>query len=227
MPEQRAPNFHRLVRERLGILKLDSAQQEEIVAELAGHLEETHEQLCAKGLCKADALQRSLEEIDWRQLSRKIQSAKHEGVFMNNRTKQFWLPALVSLALSEGMLLALSFNIASHPRLLMMGAKLIYLPWLGSLPFVGAAAAYLARRAGGERRTLLAASLFPAAMALCYISAGIAFTLVTGVRIFARPQWFYASMAMGVGVIVPAALLLLGEKVESRATSAGYPYGCG
>ncbi len=222
MPEPETPDFQSLIRERLGELRLDTTQQEEIVAELAGHLEETYEQLRAKGLCKPDALQRSLEEdeIKWRELSRKIQSAKRKEGFMNDRTRQFWLPALVSLALSEGVLFALSFNIASHPRLLMMGAKLIYLPWLAWLPFAGAAAAYLARRAGSERRTLLAACLFPAAMALCYVSAGIAFTLVTGARIFAKPQWFYASMAMGVGVFAPAGLLLLGSLPFLKQRSA-------
>ena len=204
------PDFQSLVRERLGELRLAAAQQEEIFAELAGHLEETYEQLRAKGLCKSDALQRSLKEINWRQLSRQIQSAKYEG-FMNNRTKQFWLPALVSLAISEGVLLGVSFAVANNAHLLMIGPKLIYLPWMASMPFAGAAGAYLSRRAGSERKTLLAASLFPAIMALGFIFTGIAITLITGARIFARPQWFYASMALAVGVVVPAALLLLGS----------------
>ena len=211
MPDFQLPDFQLLVRERLGKLRLDSAQQEEIIAELAGHLQETYEQLRAKGLCKTDALQRSLEgEINWRQLSRKIQSAKREGLFMNQRTKQFWLPAMVSLAISEGVVFAVSFAVASNPHLALMGPKLIYLPWIAPMPFAGAAAAYLSRRAGSKRKTLLAASLFPAVMALCFISAGVAITLFTGARIFARPQWFYISKAFGVGVVVPAILLTLG-----------------
>lgn len=205
------PDFQRLVRERLGKLRLDSAQQEEIIAELAGHLEETYDQLRAKGLCKSDALQRSLEEeANWRQLSRKIQSAKREG-YMNNRTKQFWLPAMVGLAISEGVSFAVGFAVARNPHLALIGPKLIYLPWMASMPFAGAAAAYLSRRGGSKRKTLIAASLFPAVMALCYVSSGIAITVVTGARIFARPQWFYASMALCVGVVVPAGLLLLGS----------------
>ena len=211
MPDSNVPDWKSIVRERIGNLKLDSAQQEQVIAELAAHLEEVYERELAKGLCKADALQRSLdeEEINWRQLSRKIQSAKHEG-YMNNRTRKFWLPALVGLAISEGVLLAVSFAVANNSHLLMIGPKLIYLPWMASMPIAGAAAAYLSRRAGSERKTLLAASLFPALMALCFISVGIAITLFTGARIFARPQWFYASTALGVGVVVPAALLTLG-----------------
>lgn len=211
MPDSQLPDFKLLVRERIGKLQLDSAQQEEIIAELAGHLEEVYEHWSTKGLCKSDALRRSLkeEEINWRQLSRNIQSAKRE-VYMNNRTRQFWLPALASLGISEGVLLAVSFTVANNSHLLMMGPKLIYLPWMACMPLAGAAGAYLSRRAGSKRKTLLAASLFPAMMALCFIFVGIAITLVMGVRIFARPQWFYASMAFGVGVIVPAVLLTLG-----------------
>ena len=97
MPNPEIPDFQRLVRERLGELRLDSAQREEIIAELAGHVEETYERLRTQGLCKFDAVQRSLNDtrIDWRQLSRKIQAVKREGS-MNNRTKQFWVPALVT-----------------------------------------------------------------------------------------------------------------------------------
>src|SRR6185312_5199345 len=209
MPEPETPDFQSLIRERLGKLRLDTTQQEEIVAELAGHLEETYEQLRAKGLCKSDALQRSLEEdeIKWRELSRKIQSAKRKEGCMNDRTKQFWLPALVSLSISQGVLLMVSVFVGSHPHLtgpivmylpwlaslLTMGPGMIYIPWLASLPLAGAAAAYLARRAGGTSKTMLAASLFPVEIWLCFGLAAIAMTIITGNRIFARPQWFYAA----------------------------------
>jgi hypothetical protein len=227
MSSPEIPDFQRLVRERLGELRLDSAQQEEIVAELAGHLQETYEQLRAKGLCKENALQRSLEEdeINWRELSRKIQSAKREEGFMNDRTKQFWLPALVTLTISEGVLLIVSASVGSHPHLtgpivlylpwlaslLTMGPRMIYLPWLASLPLAGAVGAYLSRRAGGASTTLLAASLFPVEIGLFFGLAAIVMTMTTGNRIFARPQWLYASMAIAVGVVVPSLALLLGS----------------
>jgi hypothetical protein len=205
------PDWKPLVREHMPNLKLDSAQREEIVAELASHLEEVYEGCCAEGLHPAEALSRSLQKINWRRLARRVESAKRKEGSMNSRSRQFWLPALVSLSISEGVLLGVSVIVGSHSQLLMAGPKMIYLPWLFSLPVAGGVGAYLSRRAGGERKSLLAASLFPAAVGLGFICAGIAIALLTGARIFARPQWLYASRALEVGVVVPAIALLLGS----------------
>lgn len=204
-----------IVRERIGKLRLDPAQHEEVICELASHLQEAYEGLCAKGLCKSDALKRSLCEINWRQLSQKIQSAKHGGMLMNNRTKQFWLPAMVSLAISEGVLLVVTF-VATNFYISIAGPKVIYIPWLISLVIAGAAGADLSRRGGSGWRTLLAASLFPAYIGLGFVLVGIAFTLITGAPIFAQPQWLYVSRALGVGVLVPAMALLLGAALFVR-----------
>ena len=210
MPETEIPNFPLLVRERLQGLKLGSAQQEEIIAELADHLDEAYEQLCAQGSCKAEALQRSIEAINWRQLSRKIQSAKREDLSMNNRTKELWLPAMTSLAISEGMLFAISITVATHARLWQLGAAAMYVPWLLSLPAAGAAGAYLARRGGANRKALLAAVLFPAFVGLAFICGGLLITLM-GAPVFARPQWFYVPLALIVGVLIPCVALWLGS----------------
>jgi lysylphosphatidylglycerol synthetase-like protein (DUF2156 family) len=211
MPDSTMPDWKSLVRQRMKNLKLDTPEKEEVVVELSSHVEEAYENLCKEGLCKSEALRRSLEAINWQRLCSKIRSAKRKEVFVNNRTRQFWVPALVTLAISEGVLLVASIVVGSHSRLLMSGPKMVYLPWLVSLPLAAAAGACLSRRAGGQRKTLLAASLFPAAVGLCFICTGIAITLVTGVHIFANPQWLYASRALGVGVVVPSAALLLGS----------------
>lgn len=211
MPDSGTLDWKSMVRERLGNMQLDAYQQEEIVREIASHLDELYEELCAKGLCKTGALERSLSEINWRQLSRKIQTAKREEMFMNNRTKQFWLPAMVSLAISEGVLLLVTVVVGRDLRISMMGPKMTYIPWLISLVIAGNAGAYLSRRGGSGWRTLLAASLFPAYIGLAFVLVGIAITLTTGARIFAQPQWLYAIRALGVGVFVPAIALLLGS----------------
>lgn len=205
------PDWKFLVRQRMKDLKLAPGEKEAVIVEISSHIEETYASFCKEGLCKSEALQRSIDAVDWRRLCGKIQSAKRKEVFVNDRTRQFWVPALVSLAISEGVLLAASIIVGSHPRFLMAGPKMIYLPWLVSLPIAGAAGAYLSRRSGSERKILLAASLFPAAVGLCFICAGIAITLVTGIRIFANPQWFYASRALEAGVVVPSVALLLGS----------------
>lgn len=220
MRDSGAPDWNAIVRERIGSLQLDRVQEEEIACELAGHLEEVYEGLCAKGLCKSEALDRSLREVNWRQLSQRIQSAKKGGVYMNNRTKQFWIPAFASLAISEGVLLLVTIVVRSDLRISMMGPKATYIPWLLSLVIAGASGAYLSRRGGSGWRTLLAASLFPAYTGLGFILVGITFTLTTGVRVFARPQWLYASRALGVGVLVPAMALLAGSLPFMRRTNA-------
>jgi hypothetical protein len=130
---------------------------------------------------------------------------------MNNRTKQFWLPALASLAISEGMLLAISVAVATHATLWRLGAAVMYVPWLLSLPAAGAAGAYLARRGGAQRKALLAAVLFPAFVGLAFICGGLLITPMMGVRVFARPQWFYISLAFLVGVLIPCIALWLGS----------------
>ncbi len=87
-----------LVREHLGGLNLAAAQQEEIVTELAGHLEDLYEEGRAQGLYESEAIERAFDEVaDWQRLARKIRRAKREEENMNNRTKRFWLPALISV----------------------------------------------------------------------------------------------------------------------------------
>jgi hypothetical protein len=109
-------------------IRVDPCTREEIIAELSSHLEESYEDFCQQGLSEPEALQRSLEGIPWWPLSRKIQSAKCKETLMNERTRQFWLPALVSLTISEGVLLGLSFIIATHPYLWRMGPAVLYGP---------------------------------------------------------------------------------------------------
>lgn len=126
-PDFKSPDWPALVRDRIGSLRIEPAQQEEIIAELAGHLEELYEGLRTQGLCESEALQRSLEleqeEINWRKLTRKIRSAKRGEGSMNDRTRQFWLPALASLAVSEGMLFAISVTVATHAYLWRLGGR--------------------------------------------------------------------------------------------------------
>ena len=140
---------------------------------------------------------------------------------MNNRTKQFWLPAMVSLGISEGVLLIVTVVVGRDLRISRMGPKVIYIPWLISLVIAGALAAHVSRRGGSGWRTLVAASLFPAYMGLAFVLVGIAITLTTGVRVFAQPQWLYATRALGVGVLVPAMALLLGSMPFVKRKGAG------
>lgn len=156
-------DWQELVRQRLAGLELDSAEKEEVHAELAAHLEESYENSCKQGVPERDAALRALSQVkNWRDLQRRIFNAKRRGHLMKKRVHQLWIPGFLTLILSvvfQMMLQKLGFRVrivGSGPN-----AVLFYVPWLAGLPLVGALGAYLSSRAGGSRRTALLASVFP------------------------------------------------------------------
>jgi hypothetical protein len=158
------PNWQELVRQRLSGLALDLAEGEEIHAELAAHLEESYELLCAEGLPRREAEERTLAQVtNWQDLQRKILIARRREQPMQKRVHQLWFPGLLTLVFSTIFLIALR-NLGFQPRLVGNGPNgiLFYAPWLASLPFFGALGAYLSARQGGLRGTALLASIFPA-----------------------------------------------------------------
>lgn len=81
---------------------------------------------------------------------------------MKKRVQQLWIPGFLTLTLSMLFLAALQ-KYGFQPRIVWSGsnAVLLYVPWLLSLPLFGALGAYASSRAGGSRRTVLLASVFP------------------------------------------------------------------
>jgi hypothetical protein len=159
------PDWQKLVRQRLGGLTLDAAEKEEVHAELAAHLEETYEALLREGIPEPAAIHRVLSlASDWNDLQRKIYSARTRKDTMTNRVKQFWLPGFLTFVLSAG-LLALNQILGPKPWALMKVGQppmvLFFIPWLLSLPLVGAVGAYLCHRAGGSRRAIFSSIVFP------------------------------------------------------------------
>jgi hypothetical protein len=158
------PDWQELVRQRLSGLALDAEEKDEVHAELAGHLEETHERLRKEGLRDPDAMQRTLAQVaDWHDLRHKILIAKRRGHLMKERLHQLWIPGFLALILSM-LFLATLQKLGFQPRIDSSNPNTIffYVPWLPSLPFFGALGAYLSSRAGGSRGTVLLASIFPA-----------------------------------------------------------------
>jgi hypothetical protein len=157
------PEWRKLVGEHLGALALDPHERAEVVEELAAHLDETFADLRHRGLAEQDAIQRCLSEVhDWRDLRRKIQTARGKGNIMTSRVTQLWLPGLVTFTLSM-VLLALTEIFGPKPWTTWghnPPIALFYIPWLLSLPFVGALGAYLSQRAGGSRRAILFSIIF-------------------------------------------------------------------
>ena len=209
-------DWRKLVRQRLDGLALDRAERDAVHSELAGHLEESYESLRTKGLPEKEAMRRALAQIpDWTDLQRKIFVAKTRGDLMQKRVRQLWVPGFLVLILSMLFLTALQ-KLGLPPRIVWSGptAILLYVPWLLSLPFIGALGSFVSYRAGGSRGTVLLASVFPAlALATAFLlmsPIGMALERLTGSD---RDFVFVATALLkdGIGwLLIPAAALFVG-----------------
>jgi len=93
------------VRQKLAGLALEPEEKRQVLEELAEHLEETYQSLLSEGISEEDAAQRTLFQVpDWKDLRRKIHSARTKENVMTNRVRQFWLPGLLTLVLSMVLL---------------------------------------------------------------------------------------------------------------------------
>ena len=100
------PDWQNLVSQRLADLALDAAEKDEVYTELASHLHETHAELCRQGMTEDAAAQVALSQVkDWSELGRRIQRARKKENTMSNRVTQLWVPSLLTLLLSMGLLM--------------------------------------------------------------------------------------------------------------------------
>ncbi|HXQ26887.1 MAG TPA: hypothetical protein VN822_10800 [Candidatus Acidoferrales bacterium] len=169
------PDWKKLVHERMNGGNAVPAPNDEVVAELAGHLEDCCEALRAEGVGEQEAVERAIgEAADWRALARKIRRAQRGPGGMNERTRQLWLPGLASLTAGNLLLMALSYA-SLHPRMVAerattwfpgLALMAAYMPWVAAQPLVGALGAWLSHRAGGGRAMRLCAGLFPSIVML-------------------------------------------------------------
>ena len=206
------PDWNRLVRERLSGLELSPAQRDAIVAELASHLEDRYEELCAQGIGESEAIARSLQEgADWPRLARQIERAKRKEEIMNNRIKSLWLPGCVSLTAAMGLLMLLQ-RTGFQPRLVWVGSMplMLYVPWLVALPLCGAAGAYLSRRAGGPWLARVVAGLFPAIVILGLAVLALSSSVVVEPNVFILRHPLHLLFGLFNWIVLPAAALLLG-----------------
>jgi len=80
-------NWQQKVRQNLAACNLPRAIQDEVVVELAFHLEQAYEEARAIGVSDDSAINVALEQVgDWRALARNIGHAKSQEDPMNHRT---------------------------------------------------------------------------------------------------------------------------------------------
>lgn len=223
------PDWQKIVRCRLAGIALEQDEREEVIAELAAHLEEVYDALGKEGLSVEDAVRHALWQVDdWRKLQRKIQAARTKENRMNPRVKCLWLPGLLTFTLCMVLLdLAQKFGPAplvlnlEHPPVLMF-----YTRWLLMLPFAGAIGACLSRRAGGSTRMVLLTSIFPvlpfATVFLIAIPAGLLLSRSLAHHIVAAS---FLNLMTG-WVLAPGIALLVGgvlvQFVLSRRSTPGH-----
>jgi hypothetical protein len=206
-------DWRRLAREKLGFPDLEATERDEIVTELAGHLEDQYEHVCSEGLAESGSIARVLGDVDdWDELARNIWRARQKEGDMNQRTKSIWIPGLVSLTAASAVL-ALLQRTGVEPHIIWLRSGLafmLYIPWLVTLPFFGALGAYSSRRAGGRVAERLAAGLFPSVGVL-----GFLFVAMLAAPFMER-QLDVHFLVIGIAVYIsnwvglPALALLLG-----------------
>lgn len=205
------PDFEKALKSRLGRLKLAPQVGEEVFAELSDHLEDAYKFHLAAGIDSEDAEMRALREIPaGRELARKIQRAKRGDEQMNNRIRQFWLPALVTSLIGTGLLAFMIEALRLTPRVLPVSSEssmTIYLPWLLALPFLGFLGAAMSRRAGGAIPTRILAAIFLSLIyfALPWLFVPVAMLVDHNTPRMTQVGWFFLNWA-----ILPGLALLLG-----------------
>lgn len=197
-----------LIDRRLSKLKLPENQRDEVVAELAAHLEDLSED--EKG--QADREQEgpataAYETTDWSRLASKLQRLKRNQFSLNGRSKAFWVPAFVTFAamqmcwtiLARTTLYERISSIGVHPALVSLIA----------LPFFGALGAYLSRRGGGRNLARITAGVFPAIAMFCLMAVIFPISLVVD-HSHVAAHWMRISLMLLASVGASGLALLVG-----------------
>lgn len=208
------PDWKQLVRARMKSTQPPGRVCDQVIHELAAHLEETYEHALSRGLTKAEALELTMQEVtDWHVLAADIARAKSKEGSMNLRTRSLWLPSLAALFASSLFLFALT-EISLQPRLLVRlnsgVAPWLYAAWIIGQVACGALGAFLSRRVGASRRVRVVAATFPAIVMLasCLIVIPVSALMEHNDFIFHNPGrlWWGAFL----WAVVPAVTLLIG-----------------
>jgi hypothetical protein len=212
------PDWQKLVRQRLCDLALDAGEKDGVHAELAAHLEESYEASLKQGVPEQVAVHRALSQVtNWQDLRRRIQIARtmKENI-MNDRVRQLWLPGFLTFLLSTS-LLALNQIFGPKPWALMKVGQLpmvlFFIPWLLSLPIVGALGASLSLRAGGSRSTVFSSIVFPVLPFLASIMVALPVSLIFDRFIGHNTAPMALLMALPGWVLAPGVALLAGGLV--------------
>jgi hypothetical protein len=211
-------DWEALVEGHLTGLALEPAESAEVIAELAAHLAESCEELRRQGMTEEEAVRRTVSQVeDWQKLTRLIQTARTKENIMTNRVKQFWLPSLLTLLFSMG-LLALIQVFGPNPWLvarksgwsLVAPVAVVYLPWLLSLPLIGAMGAYLSNRGGGSQRAVFGSIVFPVLPYLVFFVVALSVMAIFNDQLAHNIMFGALFVGLFAWVLAPGAALFVG-----------------
>ena len=212
------PDWREIVRQRLTGLELESTDSAEVVEELAGHLEEQYESLLLQGISEQAASHRVLQQIaDCRDLKSKIESSREKERSMNTRVSQFWFPAFLTILLAMSFLMIIE-ALGLEPWVSSawggpqgtLPVAVVYLPWLITLPFIGALGAYLSGRAGARPWAVFSSVLFPAVPYLAFFVIGLPTAILLDGHVAHNVMLSAFFVGFGAWVLLPAVALLAG-----------------
>jgi hypothetical protein len=211
------PDWQKLVDGQLAGLVLEPAERADVIAELATHLEQVFEEWREQGLAEEEAVRRTLSQVeDWHELRRRIQIARVKENLMSKRVSQIWLPGFLTLLISMSLLLLIQF-LNPNPIIvdrsgwyMVAPVMVIYLPWLLSLPLIGALGAYLSHRAGASQRIVLLSILFPVLPYLTFFMIGFPIALIVDDHVVHNIMFAAFFTGLVAWVLLPATALLAG-----------------
>jgi hypothetical protein len=217
------PDWNKLVRERMNSVKLPRDTHDEVIAEIAAHLEDRFEDNDSPELSESEIRKGGLPGIQWEKLTRAIEHAKLKEESMNHRTKHLWLPAVANLMVASGMLVAID-RLGAQPRIVQIShlAVPFHLPWLCTLPLSAAIGTLLARRAQAPATARLIAGLAPSLIWLAVFST-MAVVFAIDRHDFALFPRDYFALSVVVWVVLPAFALLLGTLPFLRESALATP----
>ena len=209
-----------IVSARLAALGLDAAREEEIRAELAGHLEDEYAAALQRGRSEQEAIACALARVpDWVDLARTIHQADKKEDLMSPDTKTFWLPGMAALCCAGAAILVstrLPSSLWANPKASAPMAALTIACYVA----FGALGSWWSRRAGGGTRARFAAGLFPLVLHLAIIVPAIIVSILNEGRM--HPEHLMINFQLRVlfaFVLVPGVALAIGTLpfLRSRA----------
>ena len=197
---------------------MDQDDLAQVVEELAGHLDDQYQSLLDTGISEQTATKCVLQQVkDCGELKSKIESSRLKEQTMNRRVSQFWFPAFLTILLAMSFLMiveALGFepwvSSAWGGPQGTVPVAVVYLPWLITLPFIGALGAYLSGRADAPPWAVFASVLFPAVPYLAFFVIGLPTAVVLDGQVAHDIAISAFLVGFGVWVALPAIALLAG-----------------